>query len=299
MFLALLVFFVLGFMQCTSPGKVSLDPESHDFYETARLVMTKWEKDIFNHLPDRESREEFILEFWAKRDPDPETEENEFKEKFFRRIEYTNERFKEGSSGWKTDRGRIYIYLGPPDKTDEILLHGDPSIRGTILWWIYYRYNLGIKFVDKNNNGQFTYDPYYGVYGNLLDALERAKLGFITQEEGISKKFMDFDVRYDQSKKEIIVAIPVTDLTFKEEEGLLKADFVFEFYIYENSGARKKTITEMRFFEMTEEDLLKQKEITFAFPIELKQGKNYVDVIIIGRPDMWKTRKIIKIKVKK
>jgi len=178
-------------------------------------------------------------------------------------------------------------------------LHGDPSIKGTILWWIYYRYNLGIKFVDKNGNGQFTYDPYYGVYGNLLDALERAKLGFITQEEGIFKKFIDFDVRYDQSKKEIVVVIPVTDLTFKEEEGLLKADFAFEFYIYENSGARKKTITEMRFFETTEEDLMKQKEITFAFPIELKQGKNYVDVIVIGRPDMWKTRKIIEIKVKK
>ena len=86
-FFALLV---LGMISCGLSREIELDPVSLDFYETAQLIMTKQEKEIFKHLPDQESREEFISDFWAKRDPDPATEENEFKEEFFRRIEYAN-----------------------------------------------------------------------------------------------------------------------------------------------------------------------------------------------------------------
>ena len=78
---------LLGAAACSSLPKTALDPVSRDFYETARLVMTGEEDDIFQHLPDAESRREFISDFWAKRDPNPETESNEFKEEFERRIE--------------------------------------------------------------------------------------------------------------------------------------------------------------------------------------------------------------------
>jgi len=71
---ALIIIVVVSLMNCGFSGKVSLDPASQDFYETARLIMTKQEKDIFHHLPDQDSREEFIRDFWAKRDPDPQTE---------------------------------------------------------------------------------------------------------------------------------------------------------------------------------------------------------------------------------
>jgi len=104
---------VLGMIGCGTSKKVILDPESRDFYKTAQLIMTKEEKEIFNHLPDKESRGEFIEEFWAKRDPDPDTEVNEFKQEFLKRIDYANKYFKEGIPGWKTDRGRIYIIFGP------------------------------------------------------------------------------------------------------------------------------------------------------------------------------------------
>ena len=97
---------VLGMIGCGTSKKVVLDPESRDFYKTAQLIMTKEEKEIFNHLPDKESRGEFIEEFWAKRDPD--TEVNEFKQEFLKRINYANKYFKEGIPDWKTDRGRIY-----------------------------------------------------------------------------------------------------------------------------------------------------------------------------------------------
>ena len=65
-----------------------------------------------------EERQQFIEQFWLRRDPTPDTEENEFKEEHYRRIAYANERFASGIPGWKTDRGRIYITFGPPDEIE-------------------------------------------------------------------------------------------------------------------------------------------------------------------------------------
>ncbi|MDH5468761.1 MAG: GWxTD domain-containing protein, partial [Candidatus Aminicenantes bacterium] len=74
--LSAVVLVVLGMVCCGGTGqRIALDPESQDFYEYASLIMTRVEKNIFNHLPDKESRKEFIQDFWAKRDPTPDTEE--------------------------------------------------------------------------------------------------------------------------------------------------------------------------------------------------------------------------------
>ena len=67
--------------------------------------------------PDEE-REQFIEQFWLRRDPTPDTEENEFKEEHYRRIAYANEHYASGIPGWKTDRGRIYIIYGPADEIE-------------------------------------------------------------------------------------------------------------------------------------------------------------------------------------
>ena len=78
---------VLGMTACAPPFELQLDPEGKAFFETARLVMTSEEEDIFRHLPDTESRREFMVDFWAKRNPDPASETNEFKEEFEKRID--------------------------------------------------------------------------------------------------------------------------------------------------------------------------------------------------------------------
>jgi len=64
----------LGLIRCGFSTEIALDPDSCDFYEAARLIMSKQERDIFNHLPDQKSREEFINDFWIKRNPDPDSE---------------------------------------------------------------------------------------------------------------------------------------------------------------------------------------------------------------------------------
>lgn len=301
LFLCVLAF---GMMNCGSAKRIALDPESSDFYDTAYLIMSKEEKNIFHHLPDGESRKEFIQDFWSKRDPNPDTDENEFKEEFFTRIEYANEHFRgEGPPGWKTERGRIFIYLGPPDRTDETF--SDPltgrALKGSYLYWIYYRYNLGIIFVD-NGDGRFILNPMPyemggGLIGNLTEAIEMAKLGVSFVESKSSIKYMDFNFQFDKAKREIVITISVKSLEFLAEEGLLKADFDFEFHVYEKEGSKSDRFKREQSFAEPEDDVLEMKNIVFRFPYDLSPGKYYIDVIIIQKGSMNKARKIFEVKV--
>jgi GWxTD domain-containing protein len=86
--------------------------------EDVRWIITDEEKSAFMQLSNDEERDQFIEAFWQRRDPTPDTEENEFKEEHYRRIAYANEHYAAGIPGWKTDRGRMYIVFGPADEID-------------------------------------------------------------------------------------------------------------------------------------------------------------------------------------
>ena len=86
--------------------------------EDVRYIITPEEEQAFKLLGTDEERDEFIEQFWLRRDPTPDTEENEFREEHYRRIQYANEHYAAGIPGWRTDRGRIYIVWGPPDETE-------------------------------------------------------------------------------------------------------------------------------------------------------------------------------------
>lgn len=81
-------------------------------------IITDQERAAFKQLSNDEERDNFIEAFWQRRDPTPDTEENEYKEEHYRRIAYSNEHFAAGIPGWKTDRGRMYIMYGPADEID-------------------------------------------------------------------------------------------------------------------------------------------------------------------------------------
>ncbi len=81
-------------------------------------IITDEERAAFKQLSNDEERDNFIEAFWQRRDPSPDTEENEYKEEHYRRIAYTNEHFAAGIPGWKSDRGRIYIMYGPADEVE-------------------------------------------------------------------------------------------------------------------------------------------------------------------------------------
>ncbi|MBS1849352.1 MAG: GWxTD domain-containing protein [Acidobacteria bacterium] len=81
-------------------------------------IITDEERSAFKQLSNDEERDQFIEAFWQRRDPTPDTVENEFKEEHYRRIAYANEHFPAGIPGWKTDRGHMYIAFGPPDEIE-------------------------------------------------------------------------------------------------------------------------------------------------------------------------------------
>src|SRR5579863_5850002 len=144
--------------------------------EDVIYIISPEERHSFLHLATNEEREQFIEAFWQRRNPDPDSPENTFKEEHYRRIAYANEHFASGVPGWKTDRGRIYIAWGPPDERDEHT-QGEQYDRpmdqggGTTTTYAYetwrYRYaeglgeNFEMEFVDPTGTGEFhlTMDP--------------------------------------------------------------------------------------------------------------------------------------------
>jgi GWxTD domain-containing protein len=133
-------------------------------------IITDEERKAFKKLQTDDERERFIEEFWRRRDPDPDTDENEFKEEYYERIAYANEHFSSGIPGWKSDRGRIWIMYGKPDERESHPMGGQydrPSYEGggststyPFETW-FYRYIAGvgsgveIEFVDPTGSGEY------------------------------------------------------------------------------------------------------------------------------------------------
>jgi GWxTD domain-containing protein len=86
--------------------------------QDVRWIITDDERKAFMQLSNNEERDQFIEAFWQRRNPNPDSEDNEFKDEHYRRIEYANEHFPAGKPGWMTDRGRIYIVYGPADEVE-------------------------------------------------------------------------------------------------------------------------------------------------------------------------------------
>src|ERR1700753_3148256 len=144
--------------------------------EDVHYIITDEERKAFKQLNTDEEREQFVEQFWLRRDPTPDTVENEYKEEHYRRIAYANEHFASGIPGWKTDRGRMYIRFGAPD---EIEAHpsggtydrpaseggGETSTYPFEDWrWRYLEgigENVEIEFVDTTMSGEYklTMDP--------------------------------------------------------------------------------------------------------------------------------------------
>jgi GWxTD domain-containing protein len=144
--------------------------------EDVAYIITEEERKAFKQFNTDEEREQFVEQFWLRRDPTPDTVENEFKEEHYRRIAYANEHFASGIPGWKADRGRIYITFGPPDEIDSHPSGGTyerPAAEGGGETSTYpfedwrYRYIEGIgndimiEFVDTTMSGEYrmTMDP--------------------------------------------------------------------------------------------------------------------------------------------
>jgi GWxTD domain-containing protein len=138
--------------------------------EDVLYIITEDEKKVFKDLTTEDEKEKFIEQFWYRRDPDPRTADNEFKEEHYRRIAYANERYASGIPGWKTDRGRIYITFGQPAEIEshpsggsyqrEIYEGGGTTSTFPFERWRYRHIDgigddIEIEFVDKSMSGEY------------------------------------------------------------------------------------------------------------------------------------------------
>ncbi len=134
-----------------------LDAEDRDFLSTVRYIITGAERRLYLEMP-KEERPSFIAEFWQRRDPNPDTEENEFRTEHDSRINEANRLFASGRPGWLTDRGKTFVVLGPPERRENY----DQDSAGNPLGWsceIWHYLGFPVVFVDVRNNGDFQY--YY------------------------------------------------------------------------------------------------------------------------------------------
>ena len=171
--------------------------------EDVRWIITDEERNTFKALKTDDEREQFIEQFWLRRDPDPDTDVNEYREEYYQRIAYANEHFTSGIPGWKTDRGRMYIMFGPPDEKESHPSGGSydrPTWEGGgststypfETWWYRYIEGVGsdveIEFVDPTGSGEYR-------------------------------------IARDPSEKDALLYVPNAGLTLAEELGLAnKAD---------------------------------------------------------------------------
>jgi GWxTD domain-containing protein len=144
--------------------------------EDVGYIITDEERTAFKRLATDDEKQQFIEQFWLRRDPTPDSSENEYKEEHYRRIAYANERFASGIPGWKTDRGRIYITFGPPAEIESHPSGGTyerpieegggttstyPFEKWRYRWIEGIGNDVQIEFVDPTMTGEYrmTMDP--------------------------------------------------------------------------------------------------------------------------------------------
>src|SRR5690242_4944650 len=166
--------------------------------EDVRWIITDEERGAFKQLSNDEERDQFIEAFWQRRDPTPDTVENEFKEEHYRRIAYANEHFAAGIPGWKSDRGRIYIQYGPPDE-----IESHPS-GGT-----YERP------IDEGGGSTSTFPFEDWRYRYLEDIGQEIIIEFVD-----TCMCGDYHMTMDRSEKDALLYTPNGGLTLYEQLGV-------------------------------------------------------------------------------
>ena len=186
----------------------ALKTETGRFYkkwldEDVRWIISDEEKAAFKQLSNDEERDAFIENFWLRRDPTPDTAENEFKEEHYRRIAYANEHFAAGVQGWRTDRGRIYVMYGKPDE-----INSHPSGG-------FYQ-----RPAEEGGGSTSTYPFETWRYRYIEGIGQEIEIEFVD-----TCMCNEYHMTMDRSEKDALLMVPGAGLTMYEQMGLsTKAD---------------------------------------------------------------------------
>lgn len=267
----------------------NLDPESKEFISKVRYIITKQERKIFLNLPPSD-RNGFIEEFWKKRDPDPYTEENEFKAQYFARIEEANKLFVGGATpGWLQDRGRIYILLGPPERR-EVYPTGYTFYGKPMEIW-YYGF-FPIPFVDYSRSGNYELDPLGARHIAEINTAQMELKPQVGKEEVV----FDFNLKIgklEDNRVLIHIDIPYNNIWFAEKEKRLETALAVSIEIFDSSGNRVWRHQKDYLISIIEE---KMKEVVgkayvIEIPVSLERGNFRLTAELENKTDETRTRK--------
>jgi GWxTD domain-containing protein len=244
-----------------------LNPQYADFYSKVQYIMTREERKIFLELPDSD-RDEFIGEFWQRRNPNPEAEENVFKIEYESRVKRAGDLFRsEGKPGHLTDRGRIYILFGPPM---ERLTY--PMDAAGFCREVWYYGAFPVIFVDEHCEGQFLITAI-----NLehLQALNIAQGNFAKTFDQ-EKRFFDYDVklvkiRADPSVFEgrVVIEVPYAGIWFNSRDGRLTTTLDVRLEARNAAGARLWEASRAYPLDLGGEELKAKKDESFLIEVPL------------------------------
>jgi len=277
--------------------------EHQEFFKYAQYLFTKNERKIFRSLSTDEARGRFINNFWEIRDPTPYTPDNEFKLEMEQRYEYVSKYFKEGSiPGWKTDRGRIYLMLGPPTAQQQDM-QVDPLNRASLVQWYYDEYNVYVRFIDYEGTGIYRMD-LRTVSLALLDVLDNKKYFIVNKEGNINLEALDIDLNYDYKTREFLVEVGTKNLNYEKVPGgssELMAKIKVDLVVYPSKKLDDfSKHSEVKSVKVPKEKLLEKKAtISIRIPLELPEGKIKIDAIITDALGDAVFRKFISLNVKK
>jgi GWxTD domain-containing protein len=185
-----------------------LKGELHGVYkkwldEDVRWIITDQEMKAFKNLSNDEERDSFIENFWLRRNPNPDSPENEYREEHYARIAYANEHFAAGMPGWKTDRGHIYIAYGKPDSIDSHPSGGNYE-----------------RPMDEGGGNTSTYPFEIWHYRYLAGIGDNIDIEFVD-----TCMCGDYHMTLDRSEKDALKHVPGAGLTLYEQQGqATKAD---------------------------------------------------------------------------
>ncbi len=238
-----------------------------DFMSKTRYIMTREERKIFLELPDS-GRGAFIEEFWKRRDPDPTTETNEFKQEYDARVAAATNMFRgEGKEGWLTDRGRIYILFGPP--MDRLTYPMDAEGFCREIW--YYG-AFPVIFIDEHCEGQFLLTA---VNLEHLQALNIAQ-GKFQHTFDEDKKFFDYRIDVPKGQRtaagfegRVVIDIPYAGVWFTMRDERLETAFELSLEIANASGSRLWDFRDTRLLSMSEDELKAKRGQSYRVEVPL------------------------------
>lgn len=285
-----------------------LNPEDMDWLSKVRYIITSKERRLFLDMPEEE-REPFKEEFWARRDPDPGTEENEFKMEYYNRVERAGEIFtSEARPGWMTDRGRIYILFGPP--MDRMTYPQD--YRG-FCREVWYYGAFPLVFMDRTCTGKYeliTYDltglrATNLMYMHELSSAQAKAQQSIQGQSGFFNfdwKFNILQVQEDRLEGVVLIEVPFTDIWFKEEEGKLVTVLDLRLELKDVDDSLLWEYEESFEVQTDEEEIQESKKRKYEIEVpvvidqdmdKLRKGKNRIFAILTNKTGNNKLSKAI------